>query len=429
MKGHNKSRRGCSRCKERKVKVSYPGEDGRQRLVYSQARWFAVCGSSCCLQATHVPIQCDEATPHCSNCARRRERCSYPGAYVLFLPPEDMPEQPGWPHHESSAPRSPIKTQYDETPSCAADLDLTHQFLTRTFETLWERSEGRIIWRDVIFRTALKCPALLDGILATAAMHRIATEDLAKGDPHLVSTALRKQTSALRGLQSLLQDIGPQTYETIFPLSTLVAYWAFASRSLPAELDILSSNFDIPPSVPAALPPRLNSAVDLFIELLRKIRPMHAVVRESQPWLRQSRLAGLTRVPRHEDLLDLDEDARHALDDLESYFPSLSNEAVSSDMQQPLVSLRTVFRTCASAAWAELVVAWPVHLPEAFIESLKRQAHPELTVVSYWAVCLGSLSARWWVSGWPAALVAEISEIVQGPWAGLVDWPKKRLGL
>ncbi|KAH6896566.1 hypothetical protein B0T10DRAFT_159947 [Thelonectria olida] len=377
MREHRKSRRGCLRCKQRKVK-------------------------------------CDETLPSCHRCTQRQEICSYITEFG-FISSSSAP---------SSSHRSPTPQSDSQFSSYLIDLDLTHQYLTSTYSTLWGSPEGKLIWRDNIFRMALANPYLLAGLLATAAMHKIAVSETS---PVLENIALHKQTEALEGLRLGLQNINAESCDEVFVLSTLVSFWTFASRSLPGRLSLLSTGSDTKNG--EIEHESVQSPIAQFIQVLRRVKPLRAVTRESRPWLRGGNLAGLLKMPSLEDLPDLTEDVEHALGELEYQLHQNSSFSSTSTGDLPAFSMRWMFRVSGRPDLSELLVGWPVQLSEQLTEGVKSRDHAALALLGYWAVSFEAMNDRWWSSGWSKAIVLEVSSIVQGPWLELMRWPCLRLGL
>lgn len=329
--------------------------------------------------------------------------------------------------------------------SYLTDLDLTHQYLTSTYATLWEGADAQVVWRDAVFRTSLRFPALLDGILATAAMHRIATSVIdAPARRDLSAVALRKQTTALQGLRTLLPSMDAHNCEATFVLAILVSFWAFASRTLPEELDILSDTFDLQPfthpsSTPSTTPtpstsPPLSASSSIttrFINLLYKLRPLVTIAMQAGPLVLNRGLSGLIRVRDDERPLNaLPPETERALDDLEAVVMRHRDPNDDGDLKNhPMEELRRCFRELATdGPVTEHIVGWPVGLSEKHFDALRRREPGALAMVGYWAVCFHVLDGRWWARRWAGDLVAEIARSVGGEWARILEWPLRKTG-
>lgn len=307
------------------------------------------------------------------------------------------------------------------------DLELTHFYLTHTYKTLWVRQEARLLWRDIIFLDAIMYPPLLSGILAVAAMHKILT----CGDPDSAykSIALRKQTAALEGFVPLLNSVTKETAEIVYSFSLLVSYWAFASLRLPLELSILSTTVDLELSQDADYSLPTGSILTQFLELLKRVRPTHAVLNETRPLVLTGKLSPMSKVPEDGELPGLDEDTKSALSALDRHIHPLPRCLSEYHASIPLLKMDTMHRIALKPEWGELIVAWPIRLANGFIEEVKLRNHVALTILAYWAVAFHTLEDRWWAKGWGISLISEISSIVTGPWAELLEWPRRRVGL
>ncbi|KAH7024590.1 uncharacterized protein B0I36DRAFT_331671 [Microdochium trichocladiopsis] len=352
----------------------------------------------------------------------------------------------------------------DPSNGYVVDMELLHFYLTCTYKTLWGRAEGKLVWRDVIFREALAHPALMNGLLTTAALHRIVTLSATHGPSAAAvyhSVALHKQRQALEGLVVLLRSLDPESCRAIFPLSMMVSFWAFVSRDVPEELGILTtldinggiqppthnnnhninSNHASPagftdPGTPhqhqqqhITLPP-IKSTLDLFVELIRRIRAVQTIAQESISWLTQSQFLPLMAVPNYDTLPALPHGITQALHTLDAHIQRTPRIAAMLSGLDNRYSLSTMYKLSRCPDWLELVTGWPMTLPQSFVDELQRRNHAALTVFAYWLGCFQVLEDRWWARGWTAALIVEIEGTVRGgEWAPLVDWVRMYLSI
>ena len=371
--------------------------------------------------------QCDETLPCCKRCHRRRETCSYLQDYGPGLPRGDhhqhlqlTPSQAGSPSRGSPTPPEPS--------SYSIDLELTHFYLVHTYKTLWGREEAQLVWRDVIFPNSIHHPSLRNGIFAMAAMHRLSTSPDLTAEQRAVyrTTALQKQTAALEGFVRLLHSLDSVTVEVALPMSMLVAQWAFASKSLPPELNILSVTMDLSPSFESVPPFAMDSTLVQFLELLRRVQPVHHVLEQSRDTLMAGSLKPLMWTPKPEDLPPLPADTQRALDSLRRHLEAAPSLFEGDD---PVRSLENLFRLSLVPQWGELISGWIVRVPEPFVRALRERDHAALTILAYWAASFYPINERWWARGWSMALIEEVSGTVEEPWAGLMRWPRGYIGL
>lgn len=286
------------------------------------------------------------------------------------------------------------------------------------------------MWRDVIFPNSIHHPPLRDGIFAMAAMHRLTTSADLTPEQRCVykATALRKQTAALRGFVPLLHDIDDHTAEVALPMSILVAHWAFASRNLPPELNILSM-MDISPSFEAVPSFAMGSALNQFLELLRRVQPIHHVIDQARASLMSGSLSPLVAAPKGHELPDLSDDTRVALATLRRHLDVVPDIMSFFRKEDPIDSLDHMFRLSLRPEWGELMVGWAVRVPEKFVQALREGDHAAMTILAYWAASFYPANERWWANGWSVALILEVSNMVAEPWSGLVGWARQYVGL
>ncbi|KAH8193642.1 hypothetical protein TruAng_012191 [Truncatella angustata] len=306
------------------------------------------------------------------------------------------------------------------------DMDLIHFFITRTYSTFWSRPSGQLIWRDVVFQEALRQPALLNGILAISAIHKIVTT---KTTADFRILTLTKQRATLEGLLALLPSVDAESCNVVFPLSMIVSYWALASNNLPRELSILSTDAELHFAPDTDQDVVSASALDQFIELVRRIQPVNAIVQAGRHWLLHGKYAEFTWSPDLADLPELSEETADVLAHLKSEFEGEGEDLRGMIDSPSLMSLTSQFRLARSSEWFELIVGWAIQLRGSFIGHLKNRWQPALILLSYWAVCFYRPDGLWWASGWSEALVVEIDGIVKGERSRLLDWPKRYLDI
>jgi len=304
-------------------------------------------------------------------------------------------------------------------------MELIHFYITKTYSTLWTRPSGQLVWRDVVFQEALKQPALLNGILAITAIHKIVTSTTTSDFRILTLT---KQRSTLEGLLALLPSVNAESGDAIFPLSMIVSFWALASNNLPPELSILSTDRELHFAPTPSQNHALASPLDQFIELVRRIHPVNAIAHEARHWLLRGKYSEFMRTPELTDLPELSQETAKVLEQLKAHFQG--DESLLEMIDSPsLMSLTNQFRMLRSAEWFELIVGWAIQLQPSFIDHLRNRWPPALILLSYWAVCLHRPDGLWWAKGWSRALITEIDTIVKGEKAQLLSWPKTYLDI
>ena len=316
------------------------------------------------------------------------------------------------------------------------DVEMTHFFSTKTYKTISFRREGQLLWRDVIFESSLTQPALLQGILTTAMLHKVTISDSPQTKQKYTEPALKKQGDALKSFIMILNEPSPSNCEALFCLSMLLTIWAFASRRLPPELNILyQSVFDQVPNALDAQGSRWPSSIDDYVKIVGISQGVYAVIKETLDWLEDRPVSEFMRRCDTDTLPTVNADVDKALTELEDYLggnqqasdpgsPGLSLEELELFGDQ-IQKLRLTFRFGQRPEWHDKVIGWPIMLPSPFAQAMKQRNPAALTILAYWAACLYALDDLWWIHGWPKALVIDICSIVQGPWKQFLKWPRQ----
>ena len=171
--GSKKSRRGCRRCKRRRVK-------------------------------------CDEEAP-CTNCVRRNEECS-----LLEPTPSGSSET-------ATDPALPANSE-----EWISDLELMHHYSSNVFRAgLGTRKQVEYLWQEYIPQQALKHTFLMHGLLALSALH------LAYRNPTTSTRYLqlcdKHQSIALSSFRtSLSADMTQDLADALFALASTISVSSMA---------------------------------------------------------------------------------------------------------------------------------------------------------------------------------------------------------
>ncbi|KAJ4256149.1 hypothetical protein NW762_009225 [Fusarium torreyae] len=251
--GYKKSRRGCVRCKQRRVK-------------------------------------CDENQP-CAACARHGVPCVFPepsDAQSRSKGPPidktdthiDVPQKSANADSLTSPAVSPDPLPYlakfvtgqesIEQGTWLTDLELMHHFSTSTYLTLPRADELQQIWQIELPKLALSHVYLLHQVLSVSAYH---LASLNPDRPDFPICASQHQNKAIKGLRSAVASITEESCVEIFLASSLLSIGAFAG--------ILTHE--------ACPQPRIDDLLDVFV----LIRGMSDILDRYQSTLNRSRIANL----------------------------------------------------------------------------------------------------------------------------------------
>lgn len=95
-----------------------------------------------------------------------------------------------------------------------------------------------------------------------------------------------------------------------------------------------------------------------------------------------------------------------------------------------LEALRTTYATCRSTAARPVSAwAWPVHLPDLFIEMLGSGHGAALVILAHFAALARPYETRTWASeGWGRGVVMMVEQSgIEGEWLAWMDWPRRSI--
>ncbi|KAN0098762.1 hypothetical protein V8E51_014425 [Hyaloscypha variabilis] len=211
-RSHKKSKAGCQRCKNRKIK-------------------------------------CDEVHPVCGNCHKHGVSCDFEGPLTpsVNTPTESTPTpsllRNDSNSHGSSAstpqsfstvlpfsqnPSQIVRANFNPASSRRLELKLMHHFTAITSQTFSDTQEQRQAWQIDIPSIAYDEQCLMDAILAVSALH---LRSLQPEDQALIRASHGYMASALAQYSSLLNSgVSAFNAEALFSTSALIAFQASASR-------------------------------------------------------------------------------------------------------------------------------------------------------------------------------------------------------
>jgi hypothetical protein len=320
------------------------------------------------------------------------------------------------------------------------NIDLTHFFTTSTYKTILTHPDCQVVWRDSMIPSSLSQPALLRGILTTAALHKIAVTDCPATKARYTGFALQTQGYALKSFIAILNEPSPANCGALFCLSILLSVWTFASLNLPAELNTLDhstlelrqlrANGDCESPTIAGDQSQPRSAIDGFLKIVAISQGVHTVLKETFDWLKQTEMGVVLR-PIPQSLPPMESDVRVALEELERFLRDTTSSGLDPDELPIFVAeietIRELFCVSQCPEWHDRILGWPIMLSSAFIAALKESRPPALTILAYWASCFYVMDGLWWAHGWPEVLMRDVCSIVQVPWKRHLELPAKLL--
>ncbi|PLB36606.1 uncharacterized protein BDW47DRAFT_118537 [Aspergillus candidus] len=320
-RSHTKSRRGCLHCKRRHVK-------------------------------------CDEGSPKCGLCRKRKLECIYPppGSSDGDTRPPSTPREGG---EEAAAPAEELSL-----PTRMLEMRLFHHYLTDTYTTLLQANLGPDHFQMVVPRLAMGAPFLLDSLLALAALHLATREPDDKGT--WLEAALKYQNRACSAFSRVLAELtpeesGPAFICSIFIMLCATAYPCISQDSHLHAFDPLTQVLEVR---------RLMAGCALLFGQLNDVEH----VGELRGWLVYKNEGaggpGHIPIPMDPNLVRLKEALHKSLEKLQLAIDKL-DESQRAGYRRACALLQE-----ATARWPMGYpnggfIAWPVNIDEAFLSCLK----------------------------------------------------------
>ncbi|OJJ45937.1 hypothetical protein ASPZODRAFT_119263 [Penicilliopsis zonata CBS 506.65] len=397
---HQKSRHGCTSCKQRRVK-------------------------------------CDEKRPVCTRCRQRQETCVFnTPAPLIFVPqsrpPSGPPSGPPSMRSSSTPPHSSLNGTLPSlnatTPTTSStsaptilhmdQLELEMQWLMHTHKLFARDEETRRIWEVLVLQEALRAPFLMHGVLALSALHLASQPGEKRRDKWLAmaishkSTALALFTDQLAGLTAETTAEGPPEVqvnpEAMMSFAGIVVAFSFASAI----------------TAPADEGPSLSGLVDIFT----LARGIGAIFVSKADQLRTGSFGPLYNI--HTSSSAVPDHVRVAFD-------RLGQLNVCCNQQEPdLVSLYekviTTLRDLASFAYLHpssltLVGGWAIRVPEGYFDELILHRPLALVVLAHYCVYLDLARDNWCIGPWGGIVITEISTLLTPEWLVYVQWARDQI--
>ncbi|KAH8669065.1 hypothetical protein BX600DRAFT_266793 [Xylariales sp. PMI_506] len=419
--GYSKSRNGCTRCRQRRVK-------------------------------------CDEKQP-CSACIRHGIRCSLLDANptaTQVLPALQTPHSIA-PKRNSSSPRSAIAPAFSRSPRAdapvpilpaqspasatsmspdpfryfsrlfvsgdlesvpkstwASDMELMHHYSTSTCFTLPRGGEVSHVWQQKIVKLAIVHDPLLHQVLAVAGFH------LAYLNPaqhhNYAMLASQHQSDAARGLRGSLMNPTPEDSHACFAAASLLIIGALASQASPGPR---------PDGGPG-----LSDMLDIFM----LARGMNAVLYSYESTIQQGHFADLFKLPNYSKPMIYMEavcgkllDFRLQLqkDTIDSAMLNIIDKEISNLIECIKQSIKT-----APVPEVRVSVTWPIMVTEDYLKLLQ-QKHPlALTVFCYYCALMHeSQSHVWYTGGWGMSVAKDVMKHIPSLSSEATRWPLAYMGL
>ncbi|KAK4119801.1 hypothetical protein N657DRAFT_658783 [Parathielavia appendiculata] len=447
--GYTKSRTGCLRCKQRRVKC-----DETKPSCKACVRHGVECSLSLSTDpnnanspspassANHAGIPSPGPSPgpqsHLAPSRRSRPRSinPKPSDNPPFQPPPSITVPPGDLHGPEAEPSphgsaltmtgSPLATTPDPFPYLAKfvtgppeedtadwvfDLELLHHFTTCTYPTFMidrSRTETNRMWQIEVPKQAFVHVFLLHQILAIASYHLAYLHPQSRQAYAL--RASHHQNAGIRLMRVALSDISPANCHALFVSSSLLFIGSLAASS-------------------STKPSADGPTVDDLVDVLMLVKGMGSVLDSSKELLRSGPLSELFVLHACPDQLNpaLDRVVLAVGDFLveiaETEPDAHVRATVHADAYRMVTAIREALGKSAGPEY-HVVAAWPIHMSDDLIPLLRQRNQAALALLSYYCVVFhaAELQGYWFMRGWAPGVIRDISRTMAGPWKRHSAW-------
>lgn len=291
-----------------------------------------------------------------------------------------------------------------------ADLELMHQYTSRTFSTLSKNNQHEKIWKEYVPEEALAHPFLMHGILALAALHLLSS--CATDNPKrrkYAELATMHQHLALSDFRPQLSNVTATNCTAVFAFSCVIAALAFSfSRYVGKSLQ--------------------EDPLNELLQDFMLFRGVESVIDSYSEYLSRGKLAPLLKNPAVTDALS--PDIVDAIENLRKFNEThVARYSVQEweAYQEAIRQLRPSFEK--SFDNLERVFRWPMVIPETYFDFVRCRKPGALVILAHYSVILHKLDYCWWSQGWGAHLLETIYRYLDEDWRPLIRWPVERIGL
>ncbi|KAL5320072.1 hypothetical protein ACEPPN_013132 [Leptodophora sp. 'Broadleaf-Isolate-01'] len=383
-KAHRKSRTGCNKCKERRIKC------GEERPS--------------CLNCIKLSVQCNFAElPSASNSASSVSSPAWTNRLSVntlsgaggFSIPSDKPS------NISQVPQLNI-----------LDLELLHHFSTSTGVSLSTNPIIQAMWGIRTPQIAFSNEFVMRGILAVSALH------LARLRPErskvYVPYSLQQYQAALQEAATILPEVTAENCTALQLSAVLTLIYTFGSPQKPPYfVDVGGSRAPEWLSLFRGIKAIAESSSDTLFS--GPLAPLFQAGKEREK-LRETFTGGI------EHLGEL----RHVILD------TVSDDSKAQTYMCTIDGLEKSFAVMHSwpAGTCEMtdVFVWLFDLSEEYLELLKEWTQESLAIFAYLSVLFQRIECYWWMEGWSVHLISQLYPLLDEEHRLWIRWPIEQIG-
>ncbi|KAL2161085.1 hypothetical protein VTH06DRAFT_8798 [Thermothelomyces fergusii] len=299
----------------------------------------------------------------------------------------------------------------EDTANWVFDLELLHHFTTCTYNTILldpGRPELCRMWQIEAPKQAFVHIFLLHEMLAVASYHLAHLHPESRQAYSL--RASHHQNAGIRRMRHALSELSPSNCHALFASSSLLFIGSLAAASINRDaLDALT--------------------VDDLVDVLILVKGVGTVLYSFQDLIRSGPLSALFFQPGGSDEPNpaLDRVVLAVSDFLVEIAETETDARVRAIIHADAYRLVSVIRTSlVQTAGPEyrVVAAWPIHMSDDLIPLLRQRNQPALALLSYYCVVFHAAEMRgyWFMRGWAPTVIRDIARTMTGPWKRHSAW-------
>lgn len=362
-----------------------------------------------CLTCKKRKVRCDLGRPVCQNCIRLEKPCAYDHSPIHT--PSNLSDRtepiPKPNDGESGQGHSSI------TDESAHDLELMHQWATKTSATMTDSADMYELWQDIIPKHAMSHRFLLHGILAHAALHR-SRDVLPEQREFYIHLAKQHHLQGLSRYISCLKSIDQENCHSLFAFSALIGALSYGMLQV---TDDEGEDF-------------IKAVVDTF-DLFKGAT---IIAEQAAVWIQ----TGDMRPLLYQDLIG----STSASPTPKPWAPRIALEALLGHVQStvrvesPATSPQEISASQVNAVYASsiqgllsilpakdglgppvaAVFNWPATIDQTYIKLLKAREPKALILLYHYGTALQCLDSMWWLQGTGDRIHRTISARLDAEW-------------
>ncbi|KAI8623729.1 hypothetical protein F5Y19DRAFT_457260 [Xylariaceae sp. FL1651] len=367
--------------------------DPIERSATSASRRSRPKSHSGCKTCKSRKIKCDERKPACGNCTKRNVECDF----------------------VASGPRCPPSRTSAFPDLNLEDLELLHNYTTRTCTTLSNSSVLRDFYRMTAVQLGLQCDYIMRALLAVSSLQLAYYRPHAR--EHYQSLAMQHHQIASRAAIDLIEGASASTADNLFLFSVLTIFYTLGNRR--RDNSIL---------------PVGESGFPNWMVLLRGTRALTAIM----PTQADGPLTPLFKYGQ--DRWQMRETCRQPASPVYQHLDRMralithreTNEDHCRIYTKAIEGLHKSFLLCDSESGHSYdvtdVFLWAFEVVDDIVPLLSAPTQEAVAIFAFFCVLLKRLKSQWWLHGWVDHLIAWSCALLDREHRLWIQWPLEEIG-